>query len=798
MSTPEHPAAEATSALIPEPAGAVPMHESRTGFWTVARKLTLLIVVLTAVGFTAFVAIGVRGERDALQNMATQNYLQMSILLAEQVAGAIRWDNKGQVQAAFERGTAGDKAPLRAMAAHGNPGTEGTFSASFEATGFADTEAQVALANAGAEAPDESVTVSTEEHMVMVVPVHMGKDNTRIGTLALAWDTTHITTAVNKATIELIGLALGTLLTLAVLLGVVISRGIGKRISASVDVANQIARGILDNEIEVNSRDELGQLANALNEMQASLLANDDSQRRAAEFGRIKHALDCANVSSILVDEEHTIVYVNRAATRLLKNNEAALREGGLHNLHADRLIGEKLDVFNKYPGFQRQEIEGLTSDRTVELTEGERTLRVNMAPVVDDQGYRLGTVLEWLDRTREVSAEREVQAMVDAAGRGDFTRRIDVSTMRGFHAQVAQILNKLAGISEVGLNDTLRVLKALAAGELTEHIEADYEGVFHALKENCNATSGKLRNIVGQIHATAEEVNRGAAEISVGNTDLSKRTEQQASNLEETAAAMEQMTSTVRQNAENARQANQLVEEARIEAERGGVVVDQAVRAVGEISDASKKIADIIGVIDEIAFQTNLLALNAAVEAARAGEQGRGFAVVASEVRNLSGRSATAAREIKELIQDSVAKVGEGSKLVKESGHALNEIVGSVKKASEIVSDIAEASVEQTEGIDQINKAVTQIDEMTQRNAALVQQAAAASKSVGQQARQLNELVGFFDTGATNGAHEHENERRESGRPWAPAAIKATAATDSNPLPKVVASDIDESWEEF
>lgn len=701
-------------------------------------------------GFTAFLSLGVSEERDALQNMATQDYTEMSRLLSVQVSGAIRWSKAGQIQKAFESGTTGNGAPLRALVAHGVAGDSSNakeaFITSFEVEGFDDAKAQALLANAGAEAPDKSVTINTEKHMVVIVPVFTSKDHTHIGTLALAWDTTHIEAAVGKATKGLITMALGTLLVLAMLLGVVINRGIGRNIRAGVNVANRIAQGHLDNKIEVKSRDELGLLANVLNEVQASLLANDDTERQAAEFSRIKHALDCANVSSILADAEHTIVYVNPAATELFKTNEKALQKGGLQNLYADELLGEKLDVFNRYPEFQREAIESLTSKITVELTVGECILQVSISPVVDEQGNRLGVVLEWLDRTHEISAEREVQAMVDAAGRGDFTRRIDSSKMCGFHAQVAQLLNKLAMITEVGLNDTLRVLKALATGKLTEHIDADYEGVFAELKENCNTTSEKLKDIVGQIHNAAAEVNRGAVEISESNTDVSNRTEKQTSSLEATATAVEQMTSTVRQNTDNIRKANDLADSARIEAERGGKIVEQAVQAVGEISASSLKIADIIGVINEIAFQTNLLALNASVEAARAGEQGRGFAVVANEVRNLSGRSATAAKEIKELIEDSVVKVDEGVKLVKESGNALQEIVGSVKKASGVVSEITVASVEQTEGIDLINNSVTQIDEMMKNNATLIEAATKSSQSVGRQAEYLNELIGFFE----------------------------------------------------
>jgi len=282
----------------------------------------------------------------------------------------------------------------------------------------------------------------------------------------------------------------------------------------------------------------------------------------------------------------------------------------------------------------------------------------------------------------------------------------------------------------------------------------------------------------------------RGAEEISQGNANLSQRTEEQSSSLEETASSMEEMTSTVKQNADNAGQANQLAIAARDQAEKGGSVVGNAVKAMAEINEASKKIADIIGVIDEIAFQTNLLALNAAVEAARAGEQGRGFAVVATEVRSLAGRSATAAKEIKGLIQDSVKKVEDGSVLVTESGQTLEQIVMSVKKVSDIVAEIAAASREQSAGIEQVNSAVMQMDEMTQQNAALVEQATAASQSMAEQAGELTRMMGRYrvdDSGAAGvspgrGAEGTSAPRTERRGPNRPFALKSRAGARSGP----------------
>jgi methyl-accepting chemotaxis protein-1 (serine sensor receptor) len=332
-----------------------------------------------------------------------------------------------------------------------------------------------------------------------------------------------------------------------------------------------------------------------------------------------------------------------------------------------------------------------------------------------------------------------------------------------------------------IPLDKAVRVAQNVAAGDLSQKIDVTARDETGQLLQALKEMNESLARTVGQVRIGTETITVASREIATGNADLSARTESQASSLEETTSSMEELTSTVRQNAENARQANQLVVSASDVAVRGGKVVGQVVDTMGSIKDSSRKIVDIIGVIDGIAFQTNILALNAAVEAARAGEQGRGFAVVAAEVRNLAQRSAGAAKEIKALIGDSVEKVDAGSKLVDEAGATMNEIVTSVKHVADIMSEITAASEEQSSGIEQINQAISQIDEMTQQNAALVEQAAAAAQSMQNHASALAEAVAVFKLSNLPAAKRMATPDPKASLPTKPAQA-VTATTSAAP----------------
>jgi len=350
----------------------------------------------------------------------------------------------------------------------------------------------------------------------------------------------------------------------------------------------------------------------------------------------------------------------------------------------------------------------------------------------------------------REERIAAQVDGVVRAAANGNLEQRISLDGIDGVLQQVCRGINTLVDTTEKALSDLSASIAAMAEGDLTKEITSDYNGVFGDLKTGTNETIGKLRVFAGSLNESSQLVKNAAAEISSGSQDLASRTESQAASIEETAASMHEITTTVKQNADNAAAANQLASVARDAADKGGSVMTSVVQAMQGIETSAGKISEIVGMIDEIAFQTNLLALNASVEAARAGEAGKGFAVVAQEVRALAQRSAEASKEIKTLITASNGQVREGGQLVAQAGSSLQDIVGAVKKVSDIVAEITAASREQATGLEQINTAVGQMDETTQRNGALVEETSAAAQSMSQQADQLMQLVGFFRTGAT------------------------------------------------
>jgi methyl-accepting chemotaxis protein len=555
----------------------------------------------------------------------------------------------------------------------------------------------------------------------------------------------------------------------------------------------------------INERNErLGSVAEWLDRTEEFKI-EDDKKRVADEMARVKIALDNVSTGVMIANTDREIIYVNGSVTRILKEAESEIRKV-LPNFNADKLIGVNIDSFHKNPKHQADMLATLNTTYSARLNIGNRHMVVTANPVINDKNERLGSVAEWQDRTSEVRVEEEVASIVQGALMGDFDKRVGLEGKEGFFKALAEGLNSLAETTSNGLNDVARVLQAVAQGDLTENINADYSGIFGQLKDDTNATVERLREVIGRIKEASEAINIAAREISAGNSDLSSRTEEQASSLEETSSSMEELNSTVKQNAENANQANQLAHTSNDVAVKSGQMVQQIVSTMTGISESSKKIADIIGVIDSIAFQTNILALNAAVEAARAGEQGRGFAVVATEVRNLAHRSATAAKEIKDLIVESGGKVDAGTKLVDQAGQSMAEVVSSFQQVTVLVTDIANASREQSSGIEQVTQAVGQMDEVTQQNAALVEQSAAAAESLEEQAHDLVQAVAMFKLAEDGGDSRRSLPAmrtlpaKKLAAPQARTAARPPAASSSSKrLPaKHLGGDSDEEWNEF
>jgi len=578
-------------------------------------------------------------------------------------------------------------------------------------------------------------------------------------------------------------------IALMLLLGITLIRTIVRPLDAAIGHFGQIAQGKYNNTIDIERQDEIGKVLEALKSMQTKLGFDvAEINRISGENLRIKIALDSICTGVMIADNDRNIVYINKSVVDILGKTEAEIRKQ-LPNFSVADLVGTNIDDFHKNPAHQAQLLSSLTDTYRAGMLMGNRSMVVIANPMANEQGQQLGTVAEWLDRTDEVEVEKEVAAIVEASVRGDFTKRLDLQGKDGFILQLGEGMNQLLETCETGLNEVVRVFGALSRGDLTEKITNDYSGTFGRLKDDSNTTVEKLQEIVNKIKNATNSINAGAKEIAVGNNDLSQRTEEQAASLEQTAASMEELTSTVQQNSHNAKHANQLAIEASDIAGQGVKVVNEVVATMEDINEASRKIVDIISVIDGIAFQTNILALNAAVEAARAGEQGRGFAVVAVEVRNLAQRSAAAAGEIKCLIGDSVEKVEDGTKLVAQAGKTMEEIVSSIRRVTAIMSEISTASIEQTSGIEQVNQAITQMDDVTQQNAALVEQAAAAAESLEEQAQLLSGAVANFKLHNFNHSLNADSAQKET--------TKAKSTTVKVPQSLLVTSVSDE-WEEF
>lgn len=569
-----------------------------------------------------------------------------------------------------------------------------------------------------------------------------------------------------------------------------ITKNVVKKLNESISIFNEIGKGNLDNNLSNTNNDEFGKLFNALNKMQ--LILKD----KGKDVGRLSSAIEGMTTNLMMADTKGNIVYANPSVCKMLRHREKEI-QAVLSTFSVDSMVGSNFDSFHRNPAHQ-QNLLGNPENLpyTAEINIASLTFQLIAMALKDEQGTHIGTAVQWVDLTEEKDAQNQVDSLIKDAISGKLDSRIDTTAYQGFMKGLGDNINNLMNSIIEPINEAINVAQALADGDLTQSMRNDYGGEFLALANAMNGSIENLSNMVEEIRNASTNVFESAREIASGNNDLSHRTESQASSLEETASAMEELTSTVQQNAENSTEASKLSNSVMDKASNGGSVVKNAITAMSDINKSSKKIADIISVIDEIAFQTNLLALNAAVEAARAGEQGKGFAVVAAEVRNLAQRSAGAAKEIKGLINDSVEAVGQGTKLVDETGQTFSELVTAIEDVSKMIADIDSAGKEQSAGIGEVSAAVSQMDEMTQQNAALVEEAAASSKSMEEQSQSLLDQVSFFNNGEENKKSPSSSKSnvqaaiQSNFSPALPSATKRGAKRPSTP--------IDQEWEEF
>jgi methyl-accepting chemotaxis protein len=487
-------------------------------------------------------------------------------------------------------------------------------------------------------------------------------------------------------------------------LTILVSRGILRSLKTIQQVAGAIALGDLSSSIDIHQGDEIGDLLRSMKTMQDSIngfVAGLDIMTQKHAEGWIHEKIDAVQLPGTYgkMAKELNELVASHVAVKMQVVEVVGQYAKGDFSRDMDRLPGDKAKV----------------------------------TAAIDSV------------KTALLAISNEIKILVEAGVNGDFSMRSDANRFEFMFKGILTDLNNLIETCDVGFNDVLSVAIALAQGDLTQSITRDYPGLFGQTKDGINRTVENLRNMIGEIQEASNIISTAAKEIAAGNNDLSHRTEEQAASLEETAASMEELTSTVQANSQNAKHANQLAVGASDIAGKGVNVIGQVVSTMEGINDSSRKVEDIIAVIDGIAFQTNILALNAAVEAARAGEQGRGFAVVAVEVRNLAQRATAAAAEIKGLIGDSVEKVNDGTKLVAQAGLTMQEIVSAIRGVTVIMSEISAASVEQTSGIEQVNQAIGQMDDVTQQNAALVEQAAAAAESMEEQTQNLAVTLAHF-----------------------------------------------------
>ena len=533
-------------------------------------------------------------------------------------------------------------------------------------------------------------------------------------------------------------------------------RSISKALKKVINISNNIANNDFNNVIDDTAKDEIGQVLSSLNKMQIALKnAFDNINNKTIESTRIKTALDVASTNVMMADTSDTIIYMNKSLINMFTDIEEEMQQV-LADFDAKKLIGSNIDQFHKNPEHQKNMMANLNSTFVATMPIGKLTIVITANPVFDENGDRLGTVVEWNNRTAEISIENEVAHIVKSAANGDFSQHITEEDKDGYSLVLAKGINEVLQTTSTGIEDVVRVLRAVAQGDLTQKIEANYNGVFDQLKNNVNSTIERLTDVIGKVHNNTDLSANSAQEVNSTAQELGQGSSEQAASLEEISSSMEQMSANIRQSADNAGQTEQIAQKAASDAEESGKSVTEAVTAM-------KSIAEKISIIEEIARQTNLLALNAAIEAARAGEHGKGFAVVAAEVRKLAERSQKAAGEISSLSGSTV-------NIAEQAGEKLLRLVPDIQKTAELVQEISVASREQDAGSEEINRAIQQLDQTVQRSAASAEELAASAGELTSQAEEQRKTMAFFMLAEAISSTENDQtvERRKESSPGA------------------------------
>ncbi len=507
----------------------------------------------------------------------------------------------------------------------------------------------------------------------------------------------------------------------------------------------QISQQRYDTAIHFTNTPEIRALQEQLKMMQILTGVSVDEARREAEQNRrIRVALDNVSANVMVADENRNIIYTNDAVDQLLRRNESAIQKE-LPHFQAEGLVGKNMDIFHKKPEHQARMLAEFTQAISAKLVVGGRNFSLVVNPVIDQQNKRLGSVVEWTDETEELQVQEQLNTLIEGVRNGELDNALDTAGMEGFYRTLNENINSMMQAVRQPIHSALLALQKMEEGDLTCRMDQNSKGLFEQLSVSFNNSMKHQEEVIRDVRKRVMAVVDRSEEVASSSDDLSQRAAEQASSLEQTAASMEEMAGTVKMTADNSRVAYQLVSEAKQAASGGSDVTTRAAEAMGKISEASEQISDIISLIDSIAFQTNLLALNAAVEAARAGEHGRGFAVVASEVRALAQRSSEASKEIRQLIERSGERVGEGERLVHDSAEALKQIIETITKLSDIVGEIDSAAQEQNQGINQVNVAVSQLDTVNQQNSAMTEELASVSQYLEQDATEMRQRTDFF-----------------------------------------------------